>query len=428
MAVRHGYKQTEVGVIPEDWNVKLLAGLAVILHGFGFQSRHFSQFGKYRLTTPGHFFEIGGFRDVGDKQKFYDGPLPTGYLLNEGDLIVAMTEQADGLLGSAALVPTGGTYLHNQRLGKVKVLSSEVSTRFLYRVFNSKAYRAKVRETAAGTKVKHTSPSKLLEIPVALPPTRAEQGAIAEALSDADALIESLEQLLAKNRQLKQGAMQELLTGKKRLPGFCGEWEVRPLGAEVTAFDAGVSVNSMDDTADSDSGAPSILKTSCVDRGVFTPTECKRIASKDVYRAKLNPRADSILISRMNTIDLVGECGYVDANYPHLFVPDRLWLTRFRRGSDVSAKWLTYILSSEHYRALLKAAATGTSGSMKNIAKGALLSLEVTFPPGPEQTAIAAILSDMDTEIVALEAKLTKARQIKQGMMQELLTGRIRLV
>lgn len=118
--VKPGYKLTEVGVIPEDWDAKPLAGLTVIIHGFGFKSQYFKPLGYYRLTTPGHFFETGGFRDVGDKQKFYDGPLPDGYLLSEGDLLVAMTEQADGLLGSAAFVPIGGTYLHNQRLGKIR--------------------------------------------------------------------------------------------------------------------------------------------------------------------------------------------------------------------------------------------------------------------------------------------------------------------
>ena len=194
-----------------------------------------------------------------------------------------------------------------------------------------------------------------------------------------------------------------------------------PAGHISAMLEAGVSVNSTDVAADSEPGSAAILKTSCVDRGVFTPAECKRIVPKDISRAKLNPRADTILISRMNTIDLVGECGYVDADYPYLFVPDRLWMTRFRRDSAVSAKWLSYTLSSEQCRALLKAVATGTSGSMKNIAKGSLLSLDITFPPLPEQTAIAAILSDMDAEIAALEAKLAKARQLKQGMMQELL-------
>lgn len=241
MEVKAGYNQTEIGIFPEDWHVKPLNGLAVILHGFGFQSQYFTSFGKFRLTTPGHFYEEGGFRELGDKQKFYDGPLPSGYVLNQGDMIVAMTEQADGLLGSAALVPIGGTYLHNQRLGKVKALSPELSIKYLYLVFNSRGYRAKVRETAAGTKVKHTSPTKLLDIPIPIPPTIAEQETIAEALSDADALIEVLEQLLAKKRQVKQGAMQELLTGKKRVVES-GKWEVKTFG-ELFDISGGLSAS-----------------------------------------------------------------------------------------------------------------------------------------------------------------------------------------
>ncbi len=233
VTIKNGYKQTELGVIPADWEVTPLTGLVVIQHGYGFQSQYFKPYGKYRLTTPGHFHETGGFRDVGEKQKFYEGPLPEGYLLSEGDLIVAMTEQADGLLGSAAIVPISNTYLHNQRLGKVKVLSLDLSIRFLYRVFNSKNYRAKVRETAAGTKVKHTSPSKLLEIPVPLPSTKAEQEAISTVLSDTDALIEHLNKLISKKRDIKQAMMQQLLTGKTRLPGFSGEWDVKNL-EEIT--------------------------------------------------------------------------------------------------------------------------------------------------------------------------------------------------
>ena len=130
----------------------------------------------------------------------------------------------------------------------------------------------------------------------------------------------------------------------------------------------------------------------------------------------------------MNTIELVGECGYINTDYPQLFVPDRLWMVRFRKDAAVSPKWLSYVLSTENYRNLLKNIATGTSGSMKNIGKQSLLSLSIAFPRVPEQAAIATVLSDMDAEIAALESKLAKARSLKQGMMQELLTGRIRLV
>ena len=222
--------------------------------------------------------------------------------------------------------------------------------------------------------------------------------------------------------------MQELLTGKKRLPGFKGKWAEKQLKFAIASLEAGVSVNSVEGLADLESGAIAVLKTSCVNHGVFTPNECKRIAAKDIGRARLSPQANTILISRMNTIDLVGECGYVASDYPQLFIPDRLWMTRFHKNIEVSARWLSYVLSSDYYRMALKELATGTSGSMKNLSKDSLLSLEVSFPSPPEQKAIASVLSDMDAEIAALKTKLAKARQIKQGMMQELLTGRIRLV
>jgi restriction endonuclease S subunit len=130
----------------------------------------------------------------------------------------------------------------------------------------------------------------------------------------------------------------------------------------------------------------------------------------------------------MNTPDLVGECGYVENDYSDLFLPDRLWQVRFRQSVAPNARWLSYLLSTTEYKLRIRGAATGTSGSMKNLSKDAFLSLLVHFPKFNEQTAIATVLSDMDAEIAALEAKLAKYRQIKQGMMQELLTGRIRLV
>ena len=162
--------------------------------------------------------------------------------------------------------------------------------------------------------------------------------------------------------------------------------------------------------------------------GKFIPEECKTIVPYDLHRAKLNPCKDRIVISRMNTPDLVGECGYVDRDWPSLFLPDRLWMTRHDSRAPHCVRWLAYLLSSTFLSRAIKEAATGTSGSMKNLAKDALLSVDIPLPIADEQIAIAEILSDMDTEIAVLETKLAKARQIKQGMMQELLTGRIRLI
>ena len=130
----------------------------------------------------------------------------------------------------------------------------------------------------------------------------------------------------------------------------------------------------------------------------------------------------------MNTPDLVGECGYVDRDYPNLFVPDRLWLTRFHQNVETSGKWLSYLLSTPPFKRIIGATATGTSGSMKNLSKRAFLALPLLLPPGTEQNAIGEVLSDMDSEIAANERVLDKIRLIRQGMMQELLTGRTRLL
>lgn len=274
-----------------------------------------------------------------------------------------------------------------------------------------------------------------------------EQAAIANALSDVDALITSLEKLIAKKRAIKTAAMQQLLTGKKRLPPFdtlnvkngkpvykqteLGEipvdWEVIELANFVSALDAGVSVNSVEEREAFGHGK-AILKTSCIAGGYFYPNEAKGIIPKDVKRAKLNPRKGSIIISRMNTPDLVGEIGYIDDDYDSLFLPDRLWQTKYKAGVNVCGRWLAFMLSYPDVAKQIKESATGTSNSMKNISKGSLLSILLSSPAFEEQKAIADILSGMDSEIDTLSRRLNKTQQLKQGMMQELLTGRTRLV
>jgi restriction endonuclease S subunit len=265
------------------------------------------------------------------------------------------------------------------------------------------------------------------ELPVALPPLP-EQRAIAAALSDVDALLGGLDRLIAKKRDLKQATMQQLLTGETRLPGFHDKWERGILGSVIGALDAGVSVNSVEDDDGDGFDGMFILRTSAVAGGRFIPRECKRIARKDLSRACLNPLKGTIIISRMNTPELVGECGYVDRDYPTLFVPDRLWMTRFKQDLHVSGLWLSYLLSTATLKRQIAAAATGTSGSMKNLSKQTFLQIPIALPSGREQSAIAAVLSDMDTELSALEARRDKTRALKQGMMQELLTGKTRLV
>ncbi|HZM05678.1 MAG TPA: restriction endonuclease subunit S [Candidatus Saccharimonadales bacterium] len=397
MEVKPGYKQTEAGVIPDEWNASPLKGRIGIAHGFPFASEHFAGQGSHRLTTPGHFYEAGGFRDIGEKQKYYDGPVPADYVLQPGDLIVAMTEQADGLLGSAAVIPKEHGYLHNQRLGRVKSLSSEIELGFLFYVFNSPSYRAKVRETAAGTKVKHTSPGKLLEICVQLPPP-SEQRAIAVGLSDVDALLGALDQLIAKKRDLKLAAMQQLLTGQTRLPGFHGEWEVKTV-AEIATVSKGTQLHSSETNPD----------------GHFPHFNGGISASS--YTDKSNTPANTIAISEGGN-----SCGYVQ------FMSQSFWCGGHCYAvvpKEIENHFLYHALKGEQTAIMGLRVGSG----LPNIQKTALAAFKLNVPSERvEQNAIAEVLTDMDAELAALEQRRAKTRALKQGMMQELLTGRTRLV
>jgi type I restriction enzyme S subunit len=278
------------------------------------------------------------------------------------------------------------------------------------------------------TSIAHLGGSRFERLRLAWPKSENEQCAIATALRDADALLGALDRLIAKKRDLKQATMQQLLTCRTRPSGSHGEWKSRPLGSEIADLVAGVSVNSTDEEDGSRSDSPAVLKTSSVAAGKFIPSERKAIVRRDLGRARVSPRAGALIISRMNTLELVGECGYVPADFPNLFLPDRLWMTQFKYPSRTSGRWLSLVLSSPSLRRLLRNIATGTSGSMKNISKEAFLALEISWPQPEEQAEIAAVLSEMDSELEMLQARRDKTQALKQAMMQELLTGRTRLV
>ena len=264
--------------------------------------------------------------------------------------------------------------------------------------------------------------SILRHVEVAWPESAEEQHRIAEALLDVDGLIASLGRIISKKQAVKQGLAQQLLTGRTRLPGHSTDWSLQELGSVLDKLEAGVSVNSV-----ADPGEICILKTSCVTSGEFDPSERKAVAPSDLNKVKVSPRPDSLIVSRMNTPALVGEVGYVDADYPSLFLPDRLWLVTKRGASHVNMRWLSYLLSSDQCRERLREVATGTSGSMKNIARSAFLQLSILFPSVEEQVTIAHVLSDCDRELAMLRTRLQKAQATKQGMMQQLITGRTRL-
>ncbi len=203
----------------ENWKVVHLAEIFSIKHGFAFKSEFFTKDGKYVLLTPGSFFERGGFRDQGGKTKYYLGSIPDGYILNKGDFLFAMTEQAVGLLGSTLIVPKADKYLHNQRLGLIQPIEGfNWCSDFFFHQFNTERFRNAVQNTASGLKVRHTSPKKLGAISVCFPETLSEQKIIADRLNELSAETERLKSIYERKftalTELKQSLLQKAFSGE----------------------------------------------------------------------------------------------------------------------------------------------------------------------------------------------------------------------
>jgi type I restriction enzyme S subunit len=203
----------------EGWVEKALSDLCDIKHGYAFQGKYFSNQGEYVLLTPGNFYETGGYRDRGEKQKFYTGEIPRDYVLSKGDLLVAMTEQAAGLLGSPILVPECNKFLHNQRLGLVtKKPGTAWTNEFFYHVFNTHHVRKEIHASASGVKVRHTSPTKIGQVVVAFPTLLSEQQRIVstmEAVHDETQRLATIyERKLAALDELKKSLLHHAFSGQ----------------------------------------------------------------------------------------------------------------------------------------------------------------------------------------------------------------------
>jgi type I restriction enzyme S subunit len=253
---------------------------------------------------------------------------------------------------------------------------------------------------------------KLRPYPVSVP-THTEQRAIATALSDVDALLDGLDRLITKKQGIKQATMQQLLTGETRLPGFSGEWEVKCVGA-VFEISTGRSKSAYivegGDYVICDMGSVSI--------------EGRLITSKRTnYRADFLSQGDLVMPKDdIGGGKIIGRVGYVDA--PGTYVlGDHVYRLRAREGNSL---FLCYLINSHSINSALRRKVIGSA--QLGLGRRSVEEQELRVPPLNEQFAIASVLSDMDAELAALEARRDKTRNLKQGMMQVLLTGRTRLV
>jgi type I restriction enzyme S subunit len=405
-------------MLPKGWLSTDLHDFISIKHGFAFKSDFFEESGEFVLLTPGSFYEFGGFRHQGHKTKFYVGNIPAGYILSKNDLLLAMTEQAAGLLGSALLVPENNKYLHNQRLGLVKIKEKEkLCAEFLYLLYNSPLVRKKIAEQSTGTKVKHTSPDKLRSVVCLLPPL-SEQRKIAEILSTWDKAIVTTEKLIAASQQQKKALMQQLLTGKKRFAGFSEEWE------EVKLQD--VCYINPKKPNEPENGLVSFIPMDAVsEEAKLIRTEIRAYSdvskgftsfkNKDILVAKITPCFENGKGAKVS--NLINGIGFGSTEFHVL-----------RAKANISSQFIYYISNTKEFRDRGAMSMQGSAGH-KRVTTDYIQVYKFSLPASyPEQQKIAAVLTAADQEIDALQSKLAHLQQEKKALMQQLLTGKRRVV
>ncbi|WP_254218463.1 restriction endonuclease subunit S [Burkholderia multivorans] len=401
--MRPGYKQTEVGVIPEDWDVLPLGGHVRITSGESPSLIQFSDEGQ-------PYFKV---EQLGNDTK-YLGNDSTPYHFLRGRTVpkgsVVFAKRGAAIALNRIRIFSDDAFMDTNLMALTSVGS--LDPEFIY----YKLAHIGLEKFADTTSVpqinnKHINP---LRFPFPLLP---EQSAIATALSDVDALLASLEALITKKRDIKQAAMQQLLTGKTRLPGFKGEWEVKKIG-EFTDCTAG--------------GTPSTLRDDFwggdirwMNSGELNFRRVYEVEGR-ITEAGLINSSTKLIPPGCVLIGLAGQGrtrGTVAMNYVELCTNQSI--AAIFPNSSFSTEYLYQNLDSRYEELRgLSSGGGGRGGLNLALIKG----LDIPFPSIAEQTAIAEVLSDMDAELAALEARRAKTRLLKQGMMQELLTGKTRLV
>ena len=418
MEVRPGYKQTEVGVIPKDW----------MLTSIGESCRIFGRIG-FRGYTVNDIVKDGNGAIALSPSNIQDGKLDCSertYIswfkyeespeiqIADGDILLVKTGSTFGKTAIVAHLDEKATV--NPQIVVLKKI--KIHNHFLGYVMSFRVIQKQISASIVGGAIPTLSQELVSKFIYPLPPTRTEQEAIAEALSDADALVESLEQLVAKKHQIKQGAMQELLTGKKRLSGFSGEWVEKRLDNIADIVSGGTPSTNKPEYWNGD-----VMWCTPTDitglRGAKYLSQTERSITKlglTVSAAELVPAGSIVMTSRAT----IGECAINTVP-----VATNQGFKSFIPFEEIDGEFLYYLLQTKKQEFI---SLCGGSTFLE-ISKAQVSAFAITLPRQKnEQSAIAYILSDMDSEIAALEKKLVKARQVKLGMMQELLTGRIRLV
>ena len=401
------FKQTEVGMIPSDWEVKPFKNVATLINGRAYSQNELLERGKYRVLRVGNF-------GTNDSWYYSNLELPEKMYCNKGDLLYCWS-------------CTYGAYIWNEEktiyhyhIWKIADLKAEKG--YLQYILNNDV--AQQMNSSNGSTMSHITKGFLENRLFAFPPTIEEQQRIATALSDVDSLINNLEKLIAKKKNIKQGAMQQLLTGKKRLKGFESEWKTVSIKNMGTLTGAGVDKKTYhDETPVRLVNYVDVFHKDFIynnDLNFWTTANQQKLVQcnveiGDVFFTPSSEMPYDIALSAVAMETMQNVC----YSY-HIY--------RLRFNEEIDLKYKTYMFKTQDFYNQANQTCEG-SGKRYVISLKKFNELVVRYPKDiSEQRAISKILSDMDSEIEALEQKLAKVRNIKQGMMQELLTGKIRLV
>ncbi|MFA6108544.1 MAG: restriction endonuclease subunit S [Candidatus Latescibacterota bacterium] len=413
--IPHGYKQTEIGVIPADWDVKELGELVDVKDGTHQTPKYFESgipFYSVESVTNNDFVNTK-YISLSEHKT-----LTKKFKIEKMDILMTRI----GSIGDCKLItwePNASFYVS---LALLKPKDKSISL-YIYHFSKSKTFRKELEDRSLMWAIpKKINLGEISKVKVYIPKSKPEQTAIATALSDADELIEKIERLIKKKKNIKQGAMQELLTEKRRLPGFSGKWETKKIG------DIGKTYGGLSGKVKGDFGVGNsfyIPFMNIMSNPIIDPSYLDSVNIRsDEYQNKAQ-KGDLFFNGSSETPEEVGMCSVLQTEIPNLYLNSFCFGFRLYQELKTDGLFFSYYFRSSAGRELIFSLAQGAT--RYNLSKTNFVKLEIPYPKPKEQTAIASVLSDMDAEIEKLESSLLKYKNIKQGMMQQLLTGKIRI-
>jgi len=405
--LRAGYKQTQIGIIPKTWEAIALGEIGEPLIGLTYDPEDIRTDGTLVLRSSNIDDGTLRFDDI----VCVSSAVPERIMVRKDDILICVRNGSRNLIGKCAILDERA---QGMTFGAFMSVLRTPHARFVYHQLQSQVVRKQI-DNHLGATINQITNSSLKSFVIPFPDTECERSTIATALSDVDALISSLDKLIAKKRDIKQAAMQQLLTGKRRLPGFCGEWVSRRIGDISDSSSGGTPLSSV--SAYYGGSIPWVSISDMTSSGKYLVMTERSLTDEGLAAsaAKVFP-AGTVLYAMYASI---GECSIAAIE---LCSSQAILGIRPRESCD--GHYLYYWLVSKKDEVI----AMGQHGTQANLNADMVKDFRVPLPTIDEQRAIANVLSDMDAEIEALERRRDKTRLLKQGMMQELLTGRVRLV